>query len=278
MNKLLVVDGTNLLFQMFFGMPNKFTHANGKGIWGVVGFVGALRKIISLVQPTHVVAIFDGEHCNPRCQVDQNYKANRVDYSTVEDSENPFSQLDDVYKALGAMGIATFETTTCETDDVVASYAKQLGKQMQIVVCSFDSDFFQLVTDNVCVLRYRGKQSQFFGIKEVQQRFGVHPQQYAHFKCLVGDSADNIRGIRGIGPKRASQLLSTFGTLQNIVENAHKIANSALRGAILQGQEQLQTNLQLVELHGDEQLPFAIDQLVYTPSNKTTTQILQEIM
>ncbi len=278
MNKLLVVDGTNLLFQMFFGMPNKFTHASGKGIWGVVGFVGALRKIISIVNPTHVVAIFDGEHCNPRCQLDKNYKANRVDYSTVDDSENPFSQLDDVYKALDAMGIATFETTTCETDDVVASYAKQLGKQMQIVVCSFDSDFFQLVTENVSVLRYRGKKSQIFTPQEVQQRFGVLPQQYAHYKCLVGDSADNVKGVFGIGPKKASNLLSTFGTLQNVVENAHKISNVALRDAILQGKERLQTNLQLVELHGNQPLPFAIDQLRHTPNNKTTTQILQEIL
>ena len=98
MNKLLLVDGTNLLFQMFFGMPARIVNKQGKQIQGVLGFTGALLKIIKRFEPTHVLVLFDGEHQNERKQVDENYKANRVDYSLVDDSENPFTQLDDIYK------------------------------------------------------------------------------------------------------------------------------------------------------------------------------------
>ena len=98
--KLLIVDGHNLLFQMFFGMPNRIVNKDGKAIQGVIGFVGALNKIIKQVEPTHMVVLFDGEHENSRTELLPEYKGNREDYSLVEEEENPFSQLPDVYRAL----------------------------------------------------------------------------------------------------------------------------------------------------------------------------------
>lgn len=91
MDKLLLVDGSNLLFQMFFGMPARIVGSEGKAIQGTLGFVGALLKIIRMVAPTHMLVIFDGEHENSRCELDADYKANRIDYGTVSEEENPFS-------------------------------------------------------------------------------------------------------------------------------------------------------------------------------------------
>ena len=91
MKKLLLVDGSNLLFQMFFGMPARIANEQGKAIQGTLGFVGALLKIIRMVEPTHVAVLFDGETHNPRTDLDAGYKANREDYSEVEEEENPFS-------------------------------------------------------------------------------------------------------------------------------------------------------------------------------------------
>ena len=81
MNRLLIVDGSNLLFQMFFGMPSRITNSEGKAIQGTLGFVGALLKIISKTEPTHIAILFDGEHGNERTKLNADYKANRVDYS-----------------------------------------------------------------------------------------------------------------------------------------------------------------------------------------------------
>lgn len=141
MDKLLLIDGSNLLFQMFFGMPAGIVNSQGKAIQGTLGFVGAMLKIIRMVKPTHVLVVFDGEHENSRCEIDADYKANRIDYGAVSEEENPFSQLPDVYRAL-AFGIKYIETTDCEADDMIASYALSQENDTSVVVSSFDSDFF----------------------------------------------------------------------------------------------------------------------------------------
>ena len=105
MSRLLIVDGSNLLFQMFFGMPSRITNAEGKAIQGALGFVGALLKIIRRTGPTHIAVLFDGEHENERTELNADYKANRVDYSQTPEEDSPFSQLPDVYAALDYMGI-----------------------------------------------------------------------------------------------------------------------------------------------------------------------------
>lgn len=97
MNRILIVDGSNLLFQMFFGMPARIVNKQGKAIQETLGFVGALLKIIRKIEPTHIAVFFDGEHENIRSALDSNYKANRVDYSETPEENNPFSQLPDVY-------------------------------------------------------------------------------------------------------------------------------------------------------------------------------------
>jgi DNA polymerase-1 len=141
---------------MFFGMPSKIPDKNGKDIRGVVGFVGAVNRLLDMISPTHVVALFDCETHNVRCDILEEYKANRIDYSTVPDDENPFTQLPYIYEALDYMGIKYAETTDCETDDVIAAYAIKCGKENEVLISSFDSDYFQLITDNVKVTRYRG--------------------------------------------------------------------------------------------------------------------------
>ena len=87
MNKLLLVDGSNLLFQMFFGMPARIVNEQGKAIQGTLGFVGALLKIIRMTSPTHIAVLFDGECENNRSTLNPEYKANRIDYNEVSEDE-----------------------------------------------------------------------------------------------------------------------------------------------------------------------------------------------
>ena len=91
MNRLLLVDGSNLLFQMFFGMPSRITNSEGKAIQGTLGFVGALLKVIRKTEPTHIAVLFDGEHENERTELNAGYKTNRVDYSQTPEEDSPFS-------------------------------------------------------------------------------------------------------------------------------------------------------------------------------------------
>lgn len=277
MDKLLLVDGSNLLFQMFFGMPARIFNRSGKAIHGTLGFTGALIKIIRMTNPTHIAVLFDGEHENDRVALNADYKANRIDYSEVPEAESPFSQLPDIYAALDCLGIKRAETTVCETDDWIAGYARTYGKDTQIVISSFDSDYFQLLGDHVSVLRYRGKNTVIWTPDTLFEKFGILPAQYADFKSLVGDHADNIRGAEKIGPKTAASLLQKYRTLDGVLENAENIEQPAMRASILQSAKRLKTNYKLIKLSGDAVLPFSLPDLACPDSFLTATSALTQI-
>lgn len=275
--KILVVDGSNLLFQMFFGMPARIYNAQGIGIWGVLGFTGALLKIIRQVKPSHVCVLFDGEHENQRSVIDSDYKANRVDYSQVDDSENPFSQLPYIYQALKYLGIAYAETETCEVDDWICSYANLYGADNDMVISSFDSDFFQLISQRVTVLRYRGDKSVLCTPEHLQEKFGIAPCQYADFKSLTGDASDNIPGADKVGPKTAATLLREFGSLENILQNAHSIKKPSIRESIIRNTDRLRRNYELICLDKQGDVPFSLEQMRFSDPGITTTQVLHAI-
>lgn len=202
MNRFLIVDGSNLLFQMFFGMPARIVNDQGKAIFGTLGFVGALLKIIRKVSPTHIVVLFDGQHENERSGLDPDYKADRIDYSEVPEEENPFSQIDDVYAALDFMGIRHAETTNCETDDMIAAYALVFGKENEIVISSFDSDFFQLITNQVSVLRYRGEKTVICTPEYIKEKFGISRSSMQISSRLQVIQRIISKGQKRLAPKR----------------------------------------------------------------------------
>lgn len=277
MDKLLVVDGSNLLFQMFYGMPARIVNGQGRAIQGTLGFVGALLKIIRMVTPTHALVVFDGECKNIRRELDKDYKANRPDYREIPEEETPFSQLPDIYAALDELGICHRETDTCEADDWIAGYAWRYGAQMEVVIVSQDSDFFQLITEHVSVLRYRGKHTVVCDPAYIQEKLGIAPEQYAAFKSLTGDTADNIRGADKIGPKTAAELMNQFTDLQTLLVKTEEIRKPFVRRSIRQNGERILKNYQLIHLNGAAELPFGIVLLRWEDPGCTTTQVLQKI-
>ena len=277
MKRLLIVDGSNLLFQMFFGMPARIVNRDGKAIQGTLGFVGALLKIIRMTAPDGVVVLFDGEYAGERRELDADYKGNRPDYSQIAAEETPFSQLPDVYAALDVLKIRHAETTVCETDDWIAAYARRFGGEMEIVIASQDSDFFQLITDRVRVLRYRGKNSVLCDSEYIREKLGIRPEQYADYKALVGDHADNIRGADKIGPKTAAQLLQQFDSLEEMLCKAQQVQKPSVRASLTENARRLRLNYRLIELDGRHDVPFQPQELCWTDTGLTTGEVLRAI-
>lgn len=278
MDKLLLIDGHNLLFQMFFGMPSRIVNKAGRAIQGTLGFIGALRKIIGMTMPTHLLVMFDGEHENRRTELLADYKANRVDYSEVSEEQNPFSQLNDIYHALDHIGICHAEAAgRFEADDIIASYVHAFDNKMNIVISSHDSDYFQLIGENVTVLRYRGSRSVFCDSKYVCDKYGVPPSRYADFKSLTGDVSDNIKGAKGVGPITAAALIRQFGSLPEVLENADKIERKHIRESVLRSAERLETNYKLIRLDGGAELPFSLSELGYAGKDFVTGEVLRAI-
>jgi len=277
MKKLVLVDGSNLLFQMFYGMPARIVNRQGRPVHGTVGFVGALLKILRMLDPTHAAVLFDGECVNPRRNIDPDYKADREDYSLMPEEETPFSQLPDIYAALDYLKLPWAETTDCETDDWMAAYARQCRGDWQLTLVSQDSDFFQLMDEHVAVLRYRGASSVLCDRDYLWQKLGIEPRQYAAFKALVGDPSDNIRGVDKVGPKTAAALLRQFGDLPALLDRWEEISRPTLRLAVGENRERIQKNYAIIRLAGTHSLPFAPEALAYTPTALTSTQILKSV-
>ena len=277
MERLLIVDGSNLLFQMFFGMPARIVNKQGKAIQGTLGFVGALLKMIRKIEPTHIAVLFDGEHENDRSALDADYKANRVDYSELPEEETPFSQLPDILAALDYLHIKHAETVICEADDWISGYALTYGTETEMIISSFDSDFFQLITDKVSVLRYRGDHTVICTPDYIREKFCISPSQYADFKSLTGDTSDNIRGADKVGPKTAALLLNEFGTLDHILANAEKINKPSIKASIIKSTERLKINYHLIKLGNTAPLPFALHELGYRDHGMTTNEVMKGI-
>ncbi len=274
--RLLIVDGSNLLFQMFYGMPARIPGKNGKPIQGTLGFIGALGKVLRRIIPQYAVVLFDGECHNERKDLDPAYKANRPDFSQMGEEDTPFSQLPDIFRALTEWGIPYRETTCCEADDWIAGYVRQY-KDLPITILSQDSDFFQLISDNVTVLRYRGDNSVLCDRAYIREKLGIEPEQYADYKAMVGDAADNIKGADKIGPKTAAELLREFGSLEEILNQIAAVKKPPIQKSLLENRERLRCNQRLIALSGAVELPFTLEKLDCRPDSRTTTELLRAI-
>jgi DNA polymerase-1 len=175
------------------------------------------------------------------------------------------------------MGIHFCEVHGCECDDVIATYAKRYSKDYQVVISSFDSDYFQLISDNVIVMRYRGASSIICDKNYVRERYGITPEYYADWKSLVGDTADNIKGIRGVGPKTATKLINCHGSLSEILAGVEEIQPEKLREKIRDNKDTLLRNYSLIRLDDTGALPFEIEELEYTSERIKTMDVLRKI-
>ncbi len=278
MDKLLVVDGSNLLFQMFYGMPARIIDRRGKAIHGTLGFVGALLKIIRMTRPTHAVVLFDGEgDRGGRGELDADYKGNRTDYSQMPEEETPFSQLPDICASLDYLGIRHQETTVCEVDDWIAGYVRRYGEDAEIVISSQDSDYFQLITPRVHVLRYRGERTVLCTPEYMAEKLGISPGQYAAYKSLTGDASDNIKGAEGIGPKTAAALMGQFGDLDALLARAEEIGKPSVRASVLRNAQRIRTNYALIHLDGAQEPPFPLEELSFHDRGATTREVMDRL-
>jgi len=208
MKKLLLVDGHNLLFKMFFGMPFPFYNDNNVNITGTVGFVGTVVKMIKYLKVDECLVVFDGEGSR-NIRDDEDYKTNRqTDYGTLSDEENPFTQLKFIKAVLDYLNIKWIETEGIECDDYIAIISKKYDGE--VFISSTDTDFYQLVNDRVKIIKFRGKNTVFVDEKFIYENYSILPSDFALYKAIIGDSADNIKGICKVGPKTAVKVIDAL--------------------------------------------------------------------
>lgn len=256
MEKLILVDGHNMLFRLFFGMQRSIRHEDGRDVKCAVGFASSLKKLVDEFDANKLLVLFDSiTSTASRIEAFPDYKQNRIDYSQVEPEDNPFTQLPDVYKTLDFLDIGYLEADGFEADDYIASICKTYQDSYEIIIVSTDSDFNQLINERVSVYKPRGKHSMMLTPIVVEEKFAVKPDQIIEYKSLIGDTADNIPGIKGIGPKRAAEILS-YGTIDEIISGNTEIPEKYLI-KITEHEDILNRNKALIQMIMD--VPFELN-------------------
>lgn len=246
MKNIVLIDGHNLLFRMFYGISSPIKNSKGKDIRGLIGFIGSLKKIVEKFKPYSLYVIFDSETSkNSNLAIDKEYKSNRIDYNNIPEEENPFSVLPLIKKALEYLKIAFLEVDNNETDDLIASIVSKHIEEYQYIIVSTDTDFLQLITNNVFLYVPRGKKSILYNEEEVIKKYHITPKEYVTFKSLVGDKSDNIKGIKGIGNITASKILE-YHSIEEFIENN---TNSKLSNILITNKELIIKNQKLIELN-----------------------------
>ncbi len=212
--KLLVIDGHNYLFRSYYGVPPD--QRDGTTPHLVYTFLASLRRMVNVLEPTHIAIVFDSQTGTAAKKVQrEEYKATRQEHDA-----DVFEQKKILDMVLKKIGIFTLEHPDYEGDDLIGSIAVQcVSKGLPTLIASADFDFSQLVTSDISLLREHKGEYDIVTPQRVEELFGIKPSQYVDYVSLKGDSSDNIKGIKGVGPKAASQLINQWGSLEQIFEN-----------------------------------------------------------
>jgi len=224
---LCVVDITALLFRAYFGKMRRKA-PNGVEVGAVWGTLMILRKIFDKYPPKRVAFVFDSPGDTFRTEIDDSYKANRG--APPEDLEPQFGI---VFELCKAMGVRCFIDSRYEADDFMASLAVQARRaNVGCLLFSTDKDINQLVVDeSPTVVRIDIHKDKVHDEQAVFDKMGVFPAAVVDFQALVGDSVDNIAGVRGVGAKSAAAVINHFSSLDSLYDSLDEVSKMTIRGA-----------------------------------------------
>ena len=250
--RVLLVDGHGLAYRAFYAMP-ELSATDGTPTQVLVGFNNMFLKILEEQDPSHVCVFFDEAGPTFRHERFKAYKETRK--PTPQDLK---SQIPLLRECLGLMGVCVHSRSGYEADDEIAACAVELaGKVEKVLILSADKDMFQVLREGVEILRPVKGVSQFrtYDVSAFVEEYGFAPPLMADYLALVGDTADNIPGVRGIGAKGARNLLADYGGLDSIYEHLEDIPKST-RGKLEQGREMAFASLELARLREDGSVPL----------------------
>lgn len=250
MSTLLLIDANSLIHRAYHALP-PFTAPDGRPTGALYGLSNMLLRLLREEEPTYSAACFDRPEPTFRKEAYAEYKAHRPPTPS-----ELVSQLREAHHLFEVFGIRTLEQPGFEADDIIATLADKFnGGKNKVVILTGDLDTLQLVRDKSVVVRVPRKgvsDTLTYDAAQIKERYGLRPDQLPDYKALVGDSSDNIPGVRGIGPKTASAALLEFGSLEAIFEDPDK--DRKLADKILPHREQAAENRRLVELRRDAPL------------------------
>ncbi len=255
--KLYLIDGTAYIYRAFFAfIRNPLYNSKGNNTSAIFGTINSFIKLVDDFKPEHIAISFDRREKTFRHEITDTYKANRP-----PTPDELHQQVEPIKEFFAAIGLPDISKAGYEADDVIATLAEKNKEQFDIIIVSGDKDFAQLVDDRVTL--YDPKKNISINAENIKEKYGISPEQFIDYLAICGDTADNIPGVKGIGPKGASKLLNEFETLDEIYENIDKIKAKGILEKLTEHKKDAYLSKKLVTIIREVPLQMVEEEFVF---------------
>jgi len=253
-NPLVLVDGSSYLFRAFHALPPLVT-SRGHPTGAVKGVINMIRSLMKNYPDSHIAIVFDAKGKTFRNEIYTEYKAHRPPMP-----DELRSQIKPIHEIVQAMGLPLLIVEGVEADDVIGTLASQANHHgIDTLISTGDKDLAQLVSPHVTLINTMT--SEVLDEEGVQNKFGVQPSQFIDYLALVGDKADNIPGVPGVGPKTAVKWLEQYHDMEGVIANAEEIKGK-IGERLRENIDQLRLSYQLATIKRDVELEVGINALI----------------
>ena len=258
MKKLFLIDGMALIYRSYYAfINNPLSTSEGFPTSAIYGFLNSIFKILNEEKPDYISIALDAQKPTFRHDIFPDYKANRKKMP-----DDLRLQIPEIKKILSKINANVLIDEGYEADDIIATVVKQIKeKNVSTYIVTGDKDIMQLVDDNVFIYNPGNKFSGpiVYDRQKVFDKWSVPPNKICDLLSIMGDSSDNIPGVKGVGPKTASKLINEFGGVDNLLLQVDNISNNRIKGLIENQVEDIKMSNQLVKLKEDLKINFNID-------------------
>ena len=258
MEKILLVDGNSLVFRAYFAtMSQRMSTKQGQPTNAVYGFANMMTKALEIINPNYCLVAWDTGDKTFRHELFTEYKGTRK-----EVDESLISQFPLVRSYLDHFVIKRLEISGYEADDIIGSLSQKF-RDKEVVILTSDRDMLQLINEHVSVLLMKKGISEMeeVNLDVLKTSYGLEPYQVIELKSLMGDSADNIPGIKGVGEKTAMKLLNEYQTLDGLYQHVHELKGK-LKERIIEGQEIAYLSKTLATIITNVQIDIELEECV----------------
>ena len=275
MEKIILVDGNNLLFRSYYATAyngNLMKNSKGFPTNALYGFTNMMNKIIEEEKPTYIMVAFDKGKTFRHDKYDF-YKQGRIE--TPNELKQQFPKAKEL---LNAMGIKYFEIDNYEADDIIGTFAEYCNEDPNFIgtIISSDRDLLQLISNDIDIKLLKQKDYIRYNEQTFIEEYKIKPINIIDLKALMGDSSDNIPGVKGIGEKTALKLLQEYKTLDGIYENIDKIIGKT-KEKLLIDKENAYMSYDVATIYKKVPLDFKIEDLKYLGKTDKLNEIYEEL-
>ncbi|QIM65488.1 DNA polymerase I [Frederiksenia canicola] len=266
-NPLVLVDGSSYLYRAFHAFP-PLTNKQGEPTGAMYGVLNMLKSLIAQVEPSHIAVVFDAKGKTFRDELFEQYKSHRPPMP-----DELRSQIQPLHQMINALGIPLLSIEGVEADDVIGTLAVQAAKDgKHVLISTGDKDMAQLVNEHIMLINTMN--NTLLDREGVIEKYGIPPELIIDYLALLGDSSDNIPGVKGVGEKTAIALLQGIGSMKEIYANLDQVATLSFRGAktfapkLAAEKETAELSYLLATIKTDVSLELRHDQLLTQPQQR----------